>query len=241
VRIIVMKEEQSVSERVLVTGATGGVGQLTVAKLLKKGYPVRVLTRNAHKAQQMFNERVEVAQADTRHPDTLKAQCKGSLTLFAVPEPPPSPLPNGMRDINPQANEFQRLVEWSKVYFNSDYRRARSLNSPEQVDAEGVSNLVAAVPKDLKRFVFVSSCGIERKDKLPYSLLNTFGVLDAKQKGELSVIQSGLPYTIIRPGRLIDGLFTSFDLNTLLKATTGGKLGIVIGTGDTLSWTDEPN
>lgn len=52
------------SERVLVTGATGGVGQLTVAKLLKKGYPVRVLTRNAHKAQQMFNERVEVAQAD---------------------------------------------------------------------------------------------------------------------------------------------------------------------------------
>jgi uncharacterized protein YbjT (DUF2867 family) len=76
--------------------------------------------------------------------------------------------------------------------------------------------------------VFVSSCGIERKDKLPYSLLNTFGVLDAKQKGELSVIQSGLPYTIIRPGRLIDGLFTSFDLNTLLKATTGGKLGIVI-------------
>jgi hypothetical protein len=48
------------------------------------------------------------------------------------------PLPNGMRDINPQANEFQRLVEWSKVYFNSDYRRARSLNSPEQVDAEGL-------------------------------------------------------------------------------------------------------
>jgi nucleoside-diphosphate-sugar epimerase len=31
-------------ERVLVAGATGGVGQLTVAKLLEKGFPVRVVT-----------------------------------------------------------------------------------------------------------------------------------------------------------------------------------------------------
>jgi len=34
---------------------------------------------------------------------------------------------------------------------------------------------------------------------------------------------------------LIDGPFTSYDLNTLLKAKTGGKLGVVVGTGDTLS------
>jgi len=30
------------------------------------------------------------------------------------------------------------------------------------------------------------------------------------------------------PGELIDGPFTSSDLNTLLKATTGGKLGIAL-------------
>ncbi|NEQ23118.1 MAG: SDR family NAD(P)-dependent oxidoreductase, partial [Microcoleus sp. SIO2G3] len=36
------------------------------------------------------------------------------------------------------------------------------------------------------------------------------------------------------PGRLIDGPFTSYDLNTLLKAKTGGKLDVVVGTGDTL-------
>lgn len=99
----------------------------------------------------------------------------------------------------------------------------------------GVSNLVAAAPRDLRRFVFVSSCGVERKDKPPYSFLNAFGVLDAKQKGETALIQSGLPYTIVRPGRLIDGPFTSYDLNTLLKATTNGKQGVVIGCGDTLT------
>ena len=35
----------------LVVGATGGVGQLTVSKLLEKGIPVRVLARRPDKAQ----------------------------------------------------------------------------------------------------------------------------------------------------------------------------------------------
>ena len=59
--------------------------------------------------------------------------------------------------------------------------------------------------------------------------------LVSPQKGEEAIINSGLPYTIIRPGRLIDGPYTSYDLNTLLKATTEGKLGVVLGTGDKLT------
>ncbi|KAJ9558880.1 hypothetical protein OSB04_013494 [Centaurea solstitialis] len=39
--------------------------------------------------------------------------------------------------------------------------------------------------------------------------------------GEDFVRNSGLPYTIIR---LTDGPYTSYDLNTLLKATAGDKL-----------------
>ena len=58
-------------ERVLVAGATGGVGQLTVAKLLEKGFPVRVLTRSTQKAEKMFDRRVETAIGDLRDPTTL--------------------------------------------------------------------------------------------------------------------------------------------------------------------------
>jgi uncharacterized protein YbjT (DUF2867 family) len=83
--------------------------------------------------------------------------------------------------------------------------------------------------------VYISSCGVERKDQFPYTVLYAFGVLDAKRKGEQAIVASGLPYTIIRPGRLIDGPYTSYDLNTLLKATTDGKQGVVIGTGDQLN------
>ncbi len=223
------------SDRVLVVGATGGVGQLTVAKLLEKGFLVRVLTRSAGKVQQMFGERVEVSVGDIRQPETLPPAmvdidfiiCSTGTTAF--------PSARWEFDIPPQFSGLQRLQEWSKIYLDAAYRNAKAKNSPEKVDAEGVGNLAAAAPRSLKRFVLVSSCGIERKDKPPYSVLNACGVLDAKQKGEEAVRSGGFTYTIIRPGRLIDGPYTSYDLNTLLKATTGGKLGISLGTGDKLT------
>ncbi|MGL5793364.1 MAG: NAD(P)H-binding protein, partial [Waterburya sp.] len=108
-------------------------------------------------------------------------------------------------------------------------------SSPEAVDGKGVQNLVQAAPKDLKRFVFVSSCGVLRKDQFPFNLLNAFGVLDAKLTGEKAITTFGLPYTIIRPGRLIDGPYTSYDLNTLLRAKTDGKKAVVIEKGDNLN------
>jgi len=228
-------QEARANERVLVTGATGGVGQLTVATLLEKGYQVRVLTRSAEKAQKMFDNRVEIAIGDIRQPTTLPPTVQNVTHIICATGTTAFPSAKWDFDNTDEVKGIGSLIEWSKIYLDSQYRNAKAKNSPEQVDAQGVSNLVAAAPKDLKRFVFVSSCGILRKDKPPFSLLNAFGVLDAKQKGEEAIIRSGLPYTIIRPGRLIDGPFTSYDLNTLLKAKTGGKLGVVVGTGDTLS------
>lgn len=221
------------SEQVLVTGATGGVGQLVVAKLLDKQLPVRVLTRNAEKARQMFAGQVEIAIADTLQPETLAAAVQDVDCIICCTGT--TAFPSDKWNFDLPADGFQQWIEWGKIYLDADYRRNRARNGPQQVDAEGVKNLVMAAPRSLTRFVFVSSCGVERKDQFPYSLLNAFGVLDAKQQGEQAIAQSGLPYTIIRPGQLIDGPFTSFDLNTLLQAKTGGKLGIVMGTGDTLT------
>lgn len=227
--------EARTKERVLVAGATGGVGQLTVAKLLEKGFPVRVLTRNTQKAEKMFNNRVEIAVGDIRQPTTLPSAVQNVSYIICCTGTTAFPSTKWDFDNTDEAQGIGNLFEWGKIYLDAQYRRAKARNSPEQVDAQGVSNLVAVAPKELKRFVFVSSCGVLRKDKPPFSILNAFGVLDAKQQGEEVIINSGLPYTIIRPARLIDGPYTSYDLNTLLKATTGGKLGVVVGTGDTLS------
>ncbi|MCG6135421.1 MAG: SDR family oxidoreductase [Nostoc sp. LLA-1] len=218
----------SVEDLVLVTGATGGVGQLVVGKLLEKNLPVRVLTRNAVKAQKMFNHKVEIAVGDIRDGNTLAAAMQDITYIICCTGT--TAFPSARWEFDPEPN----LMEWGKIFLDSEYRNAKAKNSPAKVDAEGVSNLVAAAPPHVKRFVFVSSCGVLRKDQLPFSVLNGFGVLDAKQKGEEAIIDAGLPYTIIRPGRLIDGPYTSYDLNTLLQATSGGKQGVVVGKGDTL-------
>lgn len=219
----------SVDDLVLVAGATGGVGQLVVSNLLEKGYKVRVLTRNAAKAQKMFNDRVEVAIGDIRDANTLPAAMHDVTHIICCTGTTAFPSARWEFDQTPN------LIEWVQVFLDPKDSEAKAKNSPAKVDAQGVSNIVAAAPRNLKRFVFVSSSGVLRKDKLPFSILNAFGVLDAKLKGEEAIMSSGLPYTIIRPGRLIDGPYTSYDLNTLLKAKTEGKFGVVLGTGDTLS------
>ena len=218
------------SDLVLVVGATGGVGQLTVARLLEKtSFRVRVLTRNAERAKKMFGDRVEIVVGDIRYPDTISAAMLD--VNYIICSTGSSAFPSSKWEFDVSDNP----IEWLKIYFDSSYRNVKAKNSPHKIDGEGVSNLVAAAPKNLTRFVLVSSCGVLRQDIFPYSILNSFGVLDAKKKGEQALINSRLPYTIIRPGRLIDGPYTSYDLNTLLKAKTDGKLDILLGQGDKLT------
>ncbi|XP_008227248.1 PREDICTED: sanguinarine reductase isoform X2 [Prunus mume] len=78
-------------------------------------------------------------------------------------------------------------------------------NTPERVDWEGVRNLVSVLPSSLQRVVLVSSVGVTKFNELPW-----------------------------RPGRLTDGPYTSYDLNTLLKATAGQRRAVLIGQGDKL-------
>ncbi|MDJ0690508.1 MAG: SDR family oxidoreductase [Xenococcaceae cyanobacterium MO_188.B32] len=200
------------SDLVLVAGATGGVGQLVVAKLLEKNIPVRALTRNKDKASQMFEGKVEIVVGDICQPDTLPKVTQNVTHIICC---------TGTTAFPSSRWDFTNLF--------------KATNTPEKVDGEGTKNLVAVAPNNLKRFVFVSSCGVLRKDSFPFNLLNAFGILDAKLEGEAAIKASGLPYTIIRPGRLIDGPYTSYDLNTLLKAKTDGKKAVVLGTGDKLN------
>ena len=59
------------TDQILVAGATGGVGQLVVAKLLAKDLQVKALTRSKDKAESMFEGRVEIVEGDIRYPHTL--------------------------------------------------------------------------------------------------------------------------------------------------------------------------
>ena len=213
---------------ILVVGATGGVGQLTVAKLINKGWKVRLLSRNLEKAQKLFNNQAEIIEGDLRQPQTLPPATLNITHLISCVGT--TAFPSDRWEL-----EFSNRWDYLTVYFNRQQAIQQAKNSPEKIDAQGIINLINACPNNLQRFVLVSSCGVLRKNQFPFKILNLFGVLDAKKQGEDTLIKSGIPYTIIRASRLIDGPFTSSDLNSLLQATTAGKKGVVIDTGERIS------
>ncbi|PIA53675.1 hypothetical protein AQUCO_00900331v1 [Aquilegia coerulea] len=200
----------SSSKLVLVIGGTGGVGQLVVASLLSRNIKSRLLLRDPTKAKILFGEQdeniLQVWKADTRNPD----------------------------DLDPAMFEGVTHVICCTGTTAFPSRRWDGDNTPERVDWEGIRNLVSALPSKLKRFVLVSSVGVTKFNELPWSIMNLFGVLKFKKMGEDFVRSSNLPFTIIRAGRLTDGPYTSYDLNTLLKATAGQRRAVLIGQGDKL-------
>ncbi|XP_076910490.1 uncharacterized protein At5g02240-like [Bidens hawaiensis] len=200
----------SANKLVLVIGGTGGVGQLVVASLLNRDVKLRLLLRNPEKATALFGEqeeeKLQVIKGDTRNSE----------------------------DLDPSMFEGVTHVICCTGTTAFPSRRWDGDNTPERVDWEGVRNLVSALPRSLSRIILVSSVGVTKSNELPWSIMNLFGVLKYKKMGEDFVINSGLPYTIIRPGRLTDGPYTSYDLNTLLKATAGERRAVLIGQGDKL-------
>lgn len=83
-------------------------------------------------------------------------------------------------------------------------RSATGDESPEAVDYNGVKNLAAAAAAaKVKQFVLVSSRAVTQEN---HPLNRMFGdVLKWKLKGENALRASGVPYTIVRPGGLLNG------------------------------------
>lgn len=59
--------------KVLVTGATGFVGQTLVPELINRGYSVVCLVRNMDKGKALFGDTVSLVQGDTTDPLSLKS------------------------------------------------------------------------------------------------------------------------------------------------------------------------
>lgn len=96
--------------------------------------------------------------------------------------------------------------------------RSDPSNNPEAVDYGGVKNLAdAAAAAGVRQFVLVSSSGVTDEDHFLNKAFDN--ILIWKFKGEEALRASGVPYTIVRPGGLVN--------------TPGGEFSVVFAQGDT--------
>ncbi len=204
----------------MVIGASGGVGQIVAATLASRGARV-----------------VAVSRGNRETTTTTTTGAEGNVERICGVD---------CRDIDAveRSGAFGEDVEsvvcclGTTAFPSARWRDAETgafTNGPEATDYVSVRNVIETTKKmcpRLKRFVMVSSVGVLRTNVMPFIILNAFGVLRQKRRGEEHLENSTLPYTILRPGRLTDGPYTSYDLNTLLRATSGTKRAVQIGGGD---------
>lgn len=143
------------------------------------------------------------------------------------------------RDVDAAAREIGRDYAWVEADVTRPETLARALagasfvlcaigatersgpNSPEFVDFGGVKNLTdAARAAGVRQLVLESSMGVGSGGGVLGMFLNLVSgdALKWKAKGEAHLRASGVPYTIVRPGGLVD--------------EPGGQSGLVFQQGD---------
>ncbi|CAM9621070.1 unnamed protein product [Pylaiella littoralis] len=183
--MLAMSAGVSKGDTVVVVGASGGIGRLVAQSLASTGkYKVKGLVRNLEKAKEALSSvgdglEIELEQGNILDEGSLGKAMKGASCVVACTGTTAFP-----------------SKRWSGG------------NTPDAVDNLAVGNMLraAAAGGSLKRFVLLSSVGVTRANSFPFVILNAFGVLDAKAKGEAAVIKAaeegGFSYSIVRPGQI---------------------------------------
>lgn len=159
------------TQRILVTGATGKTGRLVVEGLL--GLPetpiVRVLVRTADQERAGADRGLETALGDVRDDTTSWADA-------------------AMRDVDAVISAMG----------GTPFKQ----NNLWRVDYEGTLRLLAAArTAGAAHYIFVSTMGLRRQRSLLHPLSILFY---PKLLAEDAIRRSGLDYTILRPGGLVD-------------------------------------
>jgi len=250
-------------DTVAVVGASGNVGKL-VALRLSDTYRVNGIVRDVSSASGFFEgreDRIRLYESDLL--EELAASDEGGEGGGC----PPSLLP-ALRDANAivictgttafpteawsRSGSFSVTGEVVKALLGSkfDVQKAISslddlgLNTPNNVDDRANGMILrawdSACSVRKKRAVMLSSIGVNRRESMPFPILNACGVLDAKAAGERTLSEcaaaGGYSYTIVRPGQLFGGPYdNNYYLGTLFQLDKDSDtMNVEVGRGDEL-------
>lgn len=163
-------------KRALVFGGTGKTGSEIVKQLQGEGVFASVFARSTKKANEMFKSEIEAEGVDVYEGDVSRYE------------------------------DVTKAVESSGcniIFIATGTRAALDPLGPFSVDYNGTCNIVAAAKKQgqVKHIVLVTSIGV---DDILFPLNLFWGVLFWKKRAEEDLQRSGIKYTIVRPGGLLD-------------------------------------
>jgi len=243
-------------DTVAVVGASGNVGKL-VALRLADTYKVNGIVRNSTSVKDFLNKNSitlyesnlleELRNNDKKCPESLRPAlekanaviiCTGT-TAFPTQAWTKSESSGVAGDVIKALTENSFDVKRAIAALDSE-----GFNTPNNVDALSNEFLMKAWKDTFKvqrkRVVMLSSIGVQRRDQMPFPILNACGVLDAKAAGEAAIENAaktdGFSYTIIRPGQLFGGPYdNNYYLGTIAKLDKDSKTQDVdMAIGDTL-------
>eukprot|EP00884_Botryococcus_braunii_P014981 jgi/Botrbrau1/23484/Bobra.106_1s0036.2 len=207
----------SAKKTVVVTGAGGRTGGLVLQKLVARpdDFTAKAIVRNEQSAGKVqapggsvVPVNIAADDAEAKLEEVLRGADALVIATSAVPKIKPLSL---------------FTVFWKKLLRQEGARPEFTFKEeqyPEQVDWLGQKKQIDAAKKaGVRKVVLVSSMGVTQPD----NFLNTIGdgkILLWKRKAEEYLIASGLNYTILHPGGLIDD--------------QGGQREIVLGVDDEL-------
>ena len=170
-------EENSTTARprILVLGATGPTGRHIVAEALRRGHDVTALIRSPDKSADLAG--VRLVQGDARDEAALREAVTDQDAVVSALGTPASPL----KDVTLLSEATRALVA--------------AMRSKGVARLVAITGIGAGDSRGHGGFVF---------DRLIYPLLLRHVYAD-KDRQERVIRDSGLDWTIVRPGRLTDG------------------------------------
>uniref|UniRef100_A0A7C8YC66 NAD(P)-binding domain-containing protein n=2 Tax=Opuntia streptacantha TaxID=393608 RepID=A0A7C8YC66_OPUST len=192
---------------ILVTGAAGRTGQIVYKKLKEcsEQFNGRGLVRTPESKQKIGGED-DVFVGDIRDADSIAPAIQGADVLIILTSAVPK--------MKPGSNPAKERPEF---YFEEGAY-------PEQIDWLGHKNEIdVAKAAGVKQIVLVGSMGGTNPNH-PLNALGNGNILIWKRKAEQYLADSGIPYTIIRAGGLLD--------------KPGGNRELIVGKDDELLQTE---
>eukprot|EP01038_Epipyxis_sp_PR26KG_P004690 gene4690-6587_t len=192
--------------KVIITGAAGKTGSLVFKKLLQSSLfdPIGIIRtkKSLKKLLNIGGTQNNIAIADVTKVETLESVFKGAEKLILC------------TSAVPKINIFSLIKVLFLKIFGIQARPTFSFikdGGPYYVDWLGAKNQIDIAKKaGIKHIVFLSSMGGTQPDNFLNSIGKVEGddtsgnILRWKRRAEEYLIESGLEYTIVHPGGLLD-------------------------------------